>query len=260
MITFKSDRDIGKMRQAGRIVADILKLMKEMIRPGVDTLALDKAAEALAFKENSKPAFKGYKVPWVSTPFPGTICASINEEVVHGIPSRERVLREGDIISIDTGVSYKGFFGDAACTFAVGEISEERQKLLDVTLDSLHKAVKMVRPGATLGDIGHAVENCVVPAGFGLVRDYAGHGIGRKLHEPPQVPNYGRPGQGITLKAGMTFCIEPMVMSGAEEVRNLSDNWTVVTADGSDAAHFEHSILVTPGSAEILTPWEQVLS
>lgn len=256
MITFKSDRDLGKMRHAGRIVADILRLMRDMVRPGVDTYTLDQAAEALVLKENARPAFKGYKVPWVSVPFPGTICASVNDEIVHGIPSRERVLQDGDIISIDTGVSYNGFFGDAACTFAVGKISEDRQRLLDITLESLHRGVNAVKAGATLGDIGHAIESIVIPSGFGLVRDYAGHGIGRRLHEAPQVPNYGTAGSGITLKAGMTFCIEPMVMSGSEEVKNLSDNWTVVTADGSDAAHFEHSILVTPDGAEILTPWE----
>lgn len=256
MITFKSDRDLEKMRHAGRIVADILRLMRDMVRPGVDTYTLDQAAEALVLKENARPAFKGYKVPWVSVPFPGTICASVNDEIVHGIPSRERVLQDGDIISIDTGVSYNGFFGDAACTFAVGKISEDRQRLLDITLESLHRGVDAVKAGATLGDIGHAIESIVIPSGFGLVRDYAGHGIGRRLHEAPQVPNYGTAGSGITLKAGMTFCIEPMVMSGSEEVKNLSDNWTVVTADGSDAAHFEHSILVTPDGAEILTPWE----
>lgn len=256
MITFKSDRDLEKMRHAGRIVADILRLMKDMVKPGVDTYTLDQAAEALVLKENAKPAFKGYKVPWVSTPFPGTICASVNDEIVHGIPSRERVLQEGDIISIDTGASYNGFFGDAACTFAVGKISEDRQRLLDITLESLHRGVNEVRVGATLGDIGYAIENLVIPSGFGLVRDYAGHGIGRRLHEAPQVPNYGKPGNGITLKAGMTFCVEPMVMSGSEEVKNLSDNWTVVTADGSDAAHFEHSLLVTADGVEILTPWE----
>lgn len=256
MISFKSDRDIEKMRHAGRIVADILRLMKDMVKPGIDTLTLDEAAEALVVKEGAKPAFKGYRVPWILAPFPGTICASINEEVVHGIPSRSRILNEGDIISIDTGASYNGYFGDAACTFAVGKISENRQRLLDITLKSLHEGILAVKEGATIGDVGHAVESCVIPAGFGLVRDYAGHGIGRKLHEAPQVPNYGHPGSGITLKAGMTFCIEPMVMSGAEEVKSLSDNWTVVTTDGSDAAHFEHSILVSENGAEVLTPWE----
>ncbi len=256
MITFKSDRDLEKMRHAGRIVADILKLMRDMVRPGIDTLTLDEAAETLTIKEGAKPAFKGFKVPWVPVPFPGTICASINNEIVHGIPSRTRILEEGDIISIDTGASIDGYFGDAACTFAVGKISDDRQRLLDITLKSLHSGIAAVKPGATIGDIGHAVEIVVIPAGFGLVRDYAGHGIGRKLHEAPQVPNYGDPGSGVTLRAGMTFCVEPMVMSGSEEVKSLLDQWTVVTADGGDAAHFEHSLLVTDNGVEILTPWE----
>lgn len=256
MITFKSDRDLAKMRRAGLIVADILKLMKDLIKPGVDTLMLDEAAESLVLKSGAKPAFKGYKVPWISIPFPGTICASVNNEIVHGIPSRDRILQEGDIISIDTGASIDGYFGDAACTFAVGAISESRQRLLDITLASLHSGTNAVKPGATLGDIGFAVERVVTPAGFGLVRDYAGHGIGRKLHEAPQVPNYGKPGSGVTVKSRMTFCVEPMVMSGAEEVKSLSDGWTVVTADGSDAAHFEYSLLVTEDGVEILTPWE----
>lgn len=256
MITFKSDRDIAKMRRAGLIVADVLKLMRDMVRPGIDTLTLDEAAEALVLKSGAKPAFKGYKVPWVPRPFPGTICASVNEEVVHGIPSRLRILQEGDIISIDTGASIDGYFGDAACTFAVGQISKNRQRLLDITLESLHRAVKVIKPGATVGDVGHAVEDLVISSGFGLVRDYAGHGIGRNLHETPQIPNYGAPGSGVTLKQRMTFCVEPMVMSGAEEVKNLSDGWTVVTSDGSDAAHFEYSLLVTEDGVEILTPWE----
>lgn len=255
MITFKSDSDLAKMRHAGRIVADILKLMMDKVKPGVDTLTLDKAAEELIMRENAKPAFKGYKVPWVPTPFPGTLCVSINREVVHGIPSKDRVLQEGDIVSIDTGASYNGFFGDAACTYAVGKISESRQRLLDITLNSLHAGVEAAKAGATIGDVGYAVERVICPAGFGLVRDYAGHGIGTKLHEAPQVPNYGKPGHGVTLKPRMTFCIEPMVMSGAEEVKCLSDGWTLVTADGSDAAHFEYSILITENGAEILTPW-----
>lgn len=256
MITFKSDSDLAKMRRAGRIVADILNLMREMVKPGVDTLTLDRAAEEIIRREDAKPAFKGYKVPWVSKPFPGTLCVSINDEVVHGIPSKDRRLNEGDIVSIDTGASYMGFFGDAACTYAVGDISEGRKRLLDVTLNSLRAGVEAVKAGATIGDVGHAVENVVCGAGFGLVRDYAGHGIGARLHEAPQVPNYGKPGHGVTMKPRMTFCVEPMVMSGAEEVKSLPDGWTVVTVDGSDAAHFEYSVLVTESGAEILTPWE----
>lgn len=256
MITFKNDRDIAKMRRAGLVVADILKLMRDMIKPGIDTLTLDEAAERLVTKSGGKPGFKGYKVPWVPVAFPGTICASVNDEIVHGIPRRDRVLQEGDIISIDTGVSIDGYFGDAACTYAVGKISEARQRLLDVTLESLHRGMAAVKPGATMGDVGHAVESLVLQAGYGLVRDYAGHGIGRKLHEAPQVPNFGVPGSGITLRPRMTFCVEPMVMTGSEEVKSLPDGWTVVTADKSDAAHFENSLLVTEDGVEILTPWE----
>lgn len=256
MITFKSDRDIVKMRHAGRIVADMLKLVRDMVKPGVDTLTLDLAAEALAEKEGAKPTFKGYKASWAPIPFPGTLCISINEEVVHGIPSKDRLLEEGDIVSVDTGATIDGFCGDAACTVAVGKISDARQRLLDVTLESLHKGMAAVRPGATLGDVGHAVESYVLPFGYGLVRDYAGHGIGRRPHEAPQVPNYGEPGTGITLRPRMTFCVEPMVMTGGEDVETLSNEWTVATVDGSDAAHFENSLLVTEDGVEILTPWE----
>ncbi|MDO4219459.1 MAG: type I methionyl aminopeptidase [Synergistaceae bacterium] len=256
MITFKSDSDIVLMRQAGRIVADVLKLMRDMVRPGIDTLTLDKAAENLIIKANAKPAFKGYKVP-DTPPFPGTICASINNEIIHGIPSKDRFLEEGDIISIDTGASFKGFFGDAAITLPVGQISEDRQRLLDLTLLSLHKGRDAIRPGATLGDIGNAVERTVTPHGLGVVRDYAGHGIGRHLHEAPQVCNFGQKGTGITVKSRMTFCVEPMITAGSEEiVLDEEDKWTVYTADGSDAAHFEYSLLVTDEGSEILTPWE----
>lgn len=257
MITFKSDREIILMRKAGRVVADILRLMRDMVKPGTDTLTLDRAAEDLVIRSGGKPAFKGYKVPWAPVPFPGTICASINNEVVHGIPSRDRVLEEGDIISIDTGASLSGYFGDACCTFPVGKISEERQRLLDFTLQSLYNGVKAVRAGVTLGDVGHAVEETVAPYGYGLVRDYAGHGIGRHMHEAPSVPNFGKPGTGITVKPRMTFCVEPMVMTGAENVKVQPDGWTVVTEDGSDAAHFEFTLLVTDGEAEVLTPWDR---
>lgn len=256
MITLKSDEEIRKMRVAGRIVADLLKLMEEMIRPGIDTLSLDRAAEELLLKENAKPAFKGYRVPGAPIPFPGTICASINEEVVHGIPSEKRILREGDEISIDVGAAYEGYYGDAARTFAVGEIKGRRAELIEVTHASLYRAISAIHPGATLGDVGHAVESYVTSKGFGLVRDYAGHGVGRHLHEPPQIPNYGRKGEGITLKARMTIAVEPMVMAGKEKVELLPNGWTVVTVDRSDAAHFEHTLLVTQDGAEILTPWE----
>jgi methionyl aminopeptidase len=256
MITFKGPEDLEHMRRAGKLVADVLRALRELIKPGVDTLTLDRFAEDLIVRSGGTPAFKGYKVPGIRRPFPGTICASVNEEVVHGIPSRDKLLSEGDILSVDVGVSLGGWYGDAACTYPVGEVSFERRRLLEVTLGGLKAAIAVIRDGTTLGDVGHAVESVVKGAGMGLVREYAGHGIGRRLHESPQIPNYGRPGVGITLKAGMTICVEPMVMTGGEAVKSLSDGWTVVTADGSDSAHFEHTLLVTPEGCEVLTPWE----
>ncbi len=245
------------MRNAGRVVGDVLRYMREMVRPGVTTLELDEAAERVIRKAGGLPAFKGYRVPGIPSPFPGTLCVSINEEIVHGIPTKERVVEEGDIVSIDVGVQLEGYFGDAACTYGAGEISPLRSRLLRVTLDSLHAALSVARSGKTLGDIGHAVETVVLSENFGLVRTYAGHGIGKRLHEFPQVPNYGRPHTGVTLKSGMTIAIEPMVMTGDEEVLAKDDRWTVVTADGSDAAHFEHTVLICDEGIEVLTPWEE---
>lgn len=255
MITLKKAAEIEKMKRAGAITADVLKLMKDLIKPGIDTLSLDLAASDLIVSAGAKAAFKGYRVPGIPTPFPGSICVSINNEVVHGIPAH-RALLEGDIVSVDVGAIIDGYFGDAACTYPVGEISLERTALLETTYRALYVGIEEVRPGRTIGDIGHAIEVWVKNRGCGLVRDYAGHGIGRKLHEPPQVPNHGRAGSGMTLKHGMTFCIEPMVMNGDETVKSMDDGWTVVTCDGSDAAHFEHTLLVTEEGVEILTPWE----
>ncbi len=244
------------MRQAGRIVTDVLDLMGEIIRPGIDTFAIDEAAAELIRKSGGIAGSKGYRVPGIATPYPGSVCVSVNEEVVHGIPSRERVLEEGDIVSVDVVVGYKKYYGDAARTYGVGKISESRLNLLDVTREALEKAIAVAMQGNTIGDIGHAVESHVLPRGFGLVRDYAGHGIGRHMHEAPQIPNYGHPGQGITMKPGMTLAIEPMVLAGAERVITCPDGWTVVTADGADAAHFERTVLITPEGPEILTPWQ----
>jgi len=256
MITLKTEEQLKLMRHAGRIVADMLRLLRERVRPGVDTLSLDEEAYAHVEKCGAHPAFKGYRVPGIRRAFPGTLCISINQEVVHGIPDKRRFLEEGDIVSFDMGVEYKGYYGDAACTYGVGKVSEKRRLLMEDTLESLHRAVSVVREGATLGDIGHAVESFLIPKGYGLVRNYAGHGIGRKLHEAPQVPNFGKPGSGVMLKRGMTLAIEPMVMTGKEAVVSGEDEWTVVTADGSDAAHFEHTVLVCENGPEVLTPWE----
>ncbi|NLH95615.1 MAG: type I methionyl aminopeptidase [Synergistaceae bacterium] len=256
MITLKTEDQLIRMRRAGQIVADTLRLLRDNLGPGVDTYTLDALAYEHVVRCGGRPAFKGYRVPGIRSAFPGTLCISVNDEVVHGIPDRTRRLEEGDIVSFDMGVEFGGYYGDAACTYGVGKISETRRKLMEHTLESLHRAVAVVRDGATVGDIGYAVESYVIPLGYGLVRNYAGHGIGRKLHEPPQVPNYGRPGSGVTLKKGMTIAIEPMVMTGGEEVVTGKDGWTVLTADHSDAAHFEHTVLVCESGSEILTPWE----
>jgi len=256
MVTLKQPDEIEKMRRAGRVVADVHRAIREKIRPGVDTMALSDEADRVMEMASAKASFKGYRARGVEKPFPSSICASINEEVVHGIPSRERILEEGDIVSIDVGAIMDGYHGDAACTYAVGEISPERSELLSVTYKALQIGLKHVAAGNTVGDIGHAIEKWVLDNGCGLVRDYSGHGIGRKLHEAPQVPNFGRARAGVMLKPGMTFCIEPMVMSGKEPVKSTENGWTVVTCDKSDAAHFEHTLLVTENGVEILTPWE----
>ena len=258
MIKLKTKEEIELMRIAGRVTAEVLDIMREAVRPGVSTGELDRLAEEHIRKNNGIPAFKNYQ-PSGMTPFPGTICASINDEVVHGIPDFERILQEGDIISVDVGAYVNGYCGDAACTYPVGEISSERRKLLEVTEQALNNAISCALKGNTLGDIGYAVENHVKPLGYGVVRDYTGHGIGRKMHEAPQVPNFGRKGQGMTLKAGMTIAIEPMIMSGREAVRVGKNGWTVLTVDGSDAAHFERTIAVLDDGVEILTKWQSIL-
>jgi methionyl aminopeptidase len=256
MITLKKPDEIVKMRKAGQVVADIHKAIREILRPGVDTLTLDLVAERVISRESAKASFKGQRTPGARTPFPSAICVSINEEVVHGIPSKDRLLRDGDIVSVDVGAVVEGYHGDAACTYPVGDITPERADLLAVTRRALYIGIEQALPGNTIGDIGYAIEKWVLGKGCGLVRDYAGHGIGRKLHEAPQVPNHGRPGSGVTIRPGLTFCIEPMVMSGAEAITSTNNGWTVVTCDGSDAAHFEHTLLITESGAEILTPWE----
>ncbi len=256
MITLKTEEQLVLMRRAGQIVADTLRLLRDKVKPGVDTYTLDELAYDTVVKRGARPAFKGYRVPGIRRAFPGTLCISVNDEVVHGIPDRNRRLEDGDIVSFDMGVEFGGYYGDAACTYGVGNVSDTRRKLMEHALESLHRAISVVRDGATVGDIGHAVESYILSKGYGLVRTYAGHGIGRKLHEAPQIPNFGRPGSGVTLKKGMTIAIEPMVMTGGEEVVTGKDGWTVLTADHSDAAHFEHTVLVCESGSEILTPWE----
>ena len=246
MIELKSPPQIAHMRAAGRILADAFRVCRDLVKPGVSTLEIDREVEALIRDRKAKPAFKGYRG------FPATICASINEEVVHGIPAARRRLREGDIIGLDLGAIVEGYYADAAVTLPVGEVPDETRRLLEVTRESLELAIAQCRPGQRLGDVSAAVQQHVEGAGFGVVRAFVGHGIGRALHEDPQVPNFGEPGRGPLLRVGMVLALEPMVTMGHWEVRVLADRWTAVTADGSLAAHFEHTVAVTerrPGRA-----------
>lgn len=246
MIILKSKSEIEYLREAGRIVAYAHKILRENIKPGITTLELDKLAEDAIRECGAMPAFKGYGG------FPGTICASINEEVVHGIPS-ERVLNEGDIISVDIGANKDGYFGDSAKTFAVGNVSDEAIKLIDVTKQSFYEGLKFCRVGYRLSDVSHAIQTYAEDHGFSVVRDYVGHGVGTQLHEDPQIPNYGPPGKGPRLTPGMVLAIEPMINAGGYQVKVLDDDWTVVTTDTSLSAHYEHTIAITDEDPIILT-------
>ncbi len=248
----KDSREIEIMRQAGRIAAEALIRMGEMVRPGISTLDLDREAERVIRGRGATCEFNGYHG------FPANVCASLNQEVVHGIPTKDRILREGDIIGIDVGARFQGYVGDNARSFAVGSISKECQDLLDATEECLNRAIRTIGPGVKVWEVSRAVQEHAESCGYGIVRDYAGHGIGARMHEDPQVPNYvdGGPGRGgVTLRPGMVICVEPMLNMGTGEVRVLSDNWTVVTRDGKPSAHFEHMIAVTEDGTEILTPY-----
>jgi methionyl aminopeptidase len=238
------------MAKAGRLVGEVLTQLAATVRPGINTAELDEIAEKWIGKAGGTPAFKGYHG------YPATICASINDEVIHGIPSGRRVLDEGDIISIDVGVSLDGYYGDSAVTLPVGRVSEEAAELLRVTEESLFKAIEHARPGARVSDIGHAVQQHVEAHGFSVVREFVGHGIGQRMHEEPQIPNYGEPGRGPRLAEGMVLAIEPMVNAGKAAVKVLGDGWTAVTRDKSLSAHFEHTVAVTAGEPWILTARE----
>ena len=247
-VVLKSQQEIEKMRRAGRVVRETLELVRSLVKPGATTMDLERAAEAKIAELGAKPAFKGYHG------YPCVLCTSVNNEVVHGIPSAKRMLKDGDIVSVDCGAIIDGYFGDAAITVPVGEkIDPKTARLLDVTEKSLHAAISVVRPGATLGDVGSAVQTVVEAAGFSVVRDFVGHGIGSAMHEDPQVPNFGEAGRGMKLRAGMVIAIEPMVNAGDADVVVLNDGWTAVTTDGSMSAHFEHTVAVTPTGARILT-------
>lgn len=238
------------MRDAGRRLSEVIALVREQVQVGVTTLDLDRICEEAIRARGGVPAFLGYQVG--ATPFPASICASPNQQVVHGIPDGTPLV-EGDLISLDFGLSYGGFFADSAFTVVLGEPDERVRKLLDVTEQSLYEAISCAVPGARVGDIGHRIQTLCETEGFGVIREYVGHGIGRNLHEEPSVPNYGKPGTGVLLKAGMCLAIEPMITTGSWQTKTLDDDWTVVTVDGSLAAHFEHTVLITDGGPEILT-------
>jgi methionyl aminopeptidase len=244
-MVFKTPDEVELMDEANRIVHEVLDLVSEAVAPGVTTKALDAMAEKYIRAAGAVPAFLNYRG------FPATLCTSVNDVIVHGIPNQTE-LREGDIVGIDCGVLYMGYFGDAARTFAVGEISEQAARLMNATRESLEKAVEAIKPGSYLSDIGHAVEAHVTKEGFAVVRDFVGHGIGTKLHEDPQVPNFGKPGRGPRLKSGLVLAVEPMVNVGAADVRVDADGWTARTRDGSLSAHFEYSIAVTDTGARVL--------
>lgn len=246
-IVCKSSGEIEKMRRSGHIVRQVLEVVRELVAPGVSTMDLERAAEKKIRELGAKPAFKGYY------DYPCVLCTSVNHEVVHGIPSEARVLKAGDIVSIDCGAVLDGYYGDSAITVPVGEISESTRKLLEVTEQSLYKAIEVARAGNTLGDIGAAVQEYVEANGFSVVREFVGHGIGTRLHEDPQVPNYGVRGHGTKLREGMVLAIEPMVNVGGPGVRVLEDKWTAVTSDGKPSAHFEHCVAVTKDGPVILT-------
>jgi len=246
MIVLKTPGEIEVLRVVNRAVAEVLKELESKIRPGISTLELDELAEKLLREKDCIPAFKGYRG------YPKSICTSINEQIVHGIPS-ERKLKEGDIISIDIGAKYKDFFGDMAATYPVEKISGSVQRLLDVTRESLCEGIAMAKGGNRLGDISSAIQRTVEREGFSVVRFFVGHGIGRELHEMPQIPNFGIPGTGVRLKSGMVFAIEPMVNAGDNDVEVLDDGWTAVTKDKSLSAHFEHTIVILEKGPEILT-------
>ena len=248
MITIKSEREIELMRHAGMLVSKMHKFIKPYIKEGISTYELDKLCEDFIRKNDAIPTCKGYEG------FPATLCTSVNSVVVHGIPNKKTILKDGDIITIDVVIGYKGYQGDAAWTYAVGEINDEKKYLMEHTEKALYEGVKKVKPGNRIGDISHAIEEYATSHNLGVVRELCGHGIGREMHEDPEVPNYGIENTGPRLKPGMVICIEPMLTYGKRDIEVLDDNWTVVTKDKKPAAHYEHTILVTENGYEILTP------
>ena len=256
MVVLRSPYEIEGLRLAGNLVARVFGMLRPLVRPGVGLDEIDRAVEDFLRAHGAETPYKGYRPAPSAPPFPGTVCASVNEQVVHGIPSR-RKLRGGDIVGVDVGASLGGWIGDACYTYPVGEVSLEAKRLLDVSKECLEAGVAEVRPGGRLGDVGAAVQEVAEHRGYGVVRELGGHGVGRKLHEEPHVEHFGRRGRGLRLREGMVFTIEPMINEGGREIRMLGDGWTVVTADGSLSAQYEHTVVVKAGGCEILTPWHR---
>ena len=251
-VIIKTEQEIQNMREGGKRHAEILQKLAAMVRPGISTWELDEAAEKMIKEFGDRPAFKGYKTVGAKTPYPATLITSVNEEVVHGIPSKKKILQEGDIVSLDIGINHNGVFTDAAITVPVGKISKELNELLMITEEALQVGIDQVCAGATTGDIGYAIQSFINKR-YGIVEGFSGHGVGRHIHEDPYIPNYGKPGEGERLIPGMTIAIEPMMNLGTKYVKILKDGYTVVTRDGKPSAHFEHTVLVTETGYEILT-------
>ncbi len=247
MIIIKSDQEVDLMRESGKVTGFILKELENFIKPGISTADINRFVEDTIRKNGMIPTFKGY------CGFPASACVSINEEVVHGIPDKKRILREGDIVSVDVGSTYKGYVSDAARTYSVGKVSDIAQKLMDATRDSFFAGLEFCRVGYRLSDISHAIQVKAESEGFSVIRDFVGHGVGQEMHEEPQIPNYGKAGRGPRLAKGMVFAIEPMICEGGYDVRTLSNDWTVVTLDGKLSAHYENTVVITDGEPELLT-------
>jgi methionyl aminopeptidase len=256
VIIIKSKEEIELIREGGFILAYVLKKLAEFIRPGITTWAIDKKVEEMIREKGARPAFKGYKPRFASEPYRFATCVSVNEEVVHGLPSKKRVLKEGDIVSVDVGVLYKGYYSDAAYTYSVGEVEERIKLLLEVTKSALYKGIEKAVIGNRVGDISYAIGSYVKSYGFNPIKDYCGHGVGKHLHEDPSIPNDGEPGKGEPLKEGMVIAIEPMVAIGSGNIMLKNDGWTAVTSDGSYSAHFEHTVAIFRDGPKILTPWD----
>ena len=250
MVVLKTGRELSVMREACRISAGALKKAGAAVEPGVTTAELDRIAEEYILSQGATPNFKNYEG------YPATACISVNNEVIHGIPSKKRRLKSGDIVSIDLGAKFDGYHGDNAATFACGDVSDEAKRLMSVTRECLNKGIGAALAGGRIGDISHAIQEVAEGAGYGVVREYVGHGVGREMHEDPQIPNYGKPGRGPRLAAGMVFAIEPMITEGSYDVETLLDDWTVVTKDGKLAAHYENTVVITDGEPELLTLME----